>query len=413
MGFAVHWPGSPVASPRFHGVPRRDVPGRIHVSVTGELAGHAAEEGLTLAALRCDVPARAAALRRVCGWYLLDSTRCFILQSARQNSPTRSADAPVQPGFLRHVPARLINRSLRRPGHRLDPQVFDANYVKAPGNICAGLLHPVLATVGILRLQSRDLRLHLSAAIRSAPGSRQAPLESSKSDCLARCEVGAAQQFPGGQGCTDGYTTVNADDLSQSWTWNRLGDMGERDVPSPGVVPPYAVRFHPLGDGARQAEPHPSCLRDFDLSPVPIQPPHVALPDPDHPEPFVSASLAPRRTTAGAFEEVLHGPVMVSDRLLLNYHGPEGEPWVIRPGFGQLPTPLREPWHLAAPSAPLILLLHAQVPYVPSVPAVLQQHGLLFGSYMDTIPKHANIIAENTSQEVEIVINRLRCVQHA
>ena len=26
LGFAVHWPPSGVASPRFHGVPRRDVP---------------------------------------------------------------------------------------------------------------------------------------------------------------------------------------------------------------------------------------------------------------------------------------------------------------------------------------------------------------------------------------------------
>jgi len=29
--FAVHGPGNPVASPRSHGMPRRDVDGRIHV----------------------------------------------------------------------------------------------------------------------------------------------------------------------------------------------------------------------------------------------------------------------------------------------------------------------------------------------------------------------------------------------
>ena len=33
MRFAVHGPGNPVASPRSHGVPRRDVPGRVHISV--------------------------------------------------------------------------------------------------------------------------------------------------------------------------------------------------------------------------------------------------------------------------------------------------------------------------------------------------------------------------------------------
>jgi len=46
--FAVRWPGSPVASPRSHGVPRRDVPGRVHIRVAGKSAGHAREEGLAL-----------------------------------------------------------------------------------------------------------------------------------------------------------------------------------------------------------------------------------------------------------------------------------------------------------------------------------------------------------------------------
>ena len=36
MRFAVHRPGCPVASPRSHGVPRRDIPGRIYVRVLGE-----------------------------------------------------------------------------------------------------------------------------------------------------------------------------------------------------------------------------------------------------------------------------------------------------------------------------------------------------------------------------------------
>jgi hypothetical protein len=46
--FAVHRPGNPVASPRSHGVPRRDVDGRVHVSVTSETAGSAPEHGLAL-----------------------------------------------------------------------------------------------------------------------------------------------------------------------------------------------------------------------------------------------------------------------------------------------------------------------------------------------------------------------------
>ena len=57
MRFAVHRPGIPEASPRSHGVPRRDVPGRVHVSVAGVAAGHAAEQGLALAASQGDVRA--------------------------------------------------------------------------------------------------------------------------------------------------------------------------------------------------------------------------------------------------------------------------------------------------------------------------------------------------------------------
>ena len=39
MRFAVHGPGNPVASPRSHGVPRRDIPGRVHISIAGVTAG--------------------------------------------------------------------------------------------------------------------------------------------------------------------------------------------------------------------------------------------------------------------------------------------------------------------------------------------------------------------------------------
>ena len=64
MRFAVHRPGNPVASPRSHGVPRRDVPGRIHICVAGETAGRALEDGLTLARLRIRRARRHQRLRR-------------------------------------------------------------------------------------------------------------------------------------------------------------------------------------------------------------------------------------------------------------------------------------------------------------------------------------------------------------
>lgn len=63
MRSAVYRPGIPAASPRVAGegevggVPRRDIPGRIHISITDETAGRAAEVRLALA--RSLVAARA------------------------------------------------------------------------------------------------------------------------------------------------------------------------------------------------------------------------------------------------------------------------------------------------------------------------------------------------------------------
>ncbi len=56
MRFAVHWPGCPVASPRSHGVPRRDILSRVHVSVAGETAGSAPEHGLALTRVPVRLP---------------------------------------------------------------------------------------------------------------------------------------------------------------------------------------------------------------------------------------------------------------------------------------------------------------------------------------------------------------------
>src|SRR4051794_12590855 len=88
-------------------MPCGDIPGRVHVSVTGETAGDAGEEGLALAALRCDVPARRATLASERGTDLLHPAGRFVLQSPRQQSPARGQDAPVQAGFLPDVPTRV------------------------------------------------------------------------------------------------------------------------------------------------------------------------------------------------------------------------------------------------------------------------------------------------------------------
>src|SRR5579864_5635437 len=96
LGFAVRRPGNPVASPRSHGVPRRDVHGCVYVSVAGKAAGSAPEPRLALARFPVHVPARAATLRGVMRLDLLDPLSRLVLESAGQQAPSSGQDLPVQ-----------------------------------------------------------------------------------------------------------------------------------------------------------------------------------------------------------------------------------------------------------------------------------------------------------------------------
>ena len=100
MRFAVHGPAGAVASPRFHGVPRRDVACCVHVSVASVTAGGAPERRLALAAAAVHVPARAAALRGVRGWYLLHPPGGLVLKAADVRGLTAMTRKPsCRPAF--------------------------------------------------------------------------------------------------------------------------------------------------------------------------------------------------------------------------------------------------------------------------------------------------------------------------
>jgi hypothetical protein len=169
LRFAVRWPGSPEASPRSHGVPRRDVPGRVHVSVTGVSAGRACELRLALARFRIHVPARRAPLTRERGVDPLHPTGSLLLQAPRQQAPSRPQDPPVQSGLLADVPARTVWRALCASDHVPDLQVLDPDHVKAEGQIRGGLLGPVLALVPFPGTQPSDRVPHPPTAVGAWP----------------------------------------------------------------------------------------------------------------------------------------------------------------------------------------------------------------------------------------------------
>jgi hypothetical protein len=156
MRFAVHGPGCPVASPRSHGVPRRDVNGRVHISVTGETAGSAPEHGLALTRAPVHPPARRAPLARKRGSDLLHPARGLLLQSPHQQPPPGPQYLAVEPGLGADVAARVLPGAFRGPGHVRYLQVLDPDKVEPPCEIRACLLGPVFAPVGLAGLQPGD-----------------------------------------------------------------------------------------------------------------------------------------------------------------------------------------------------------------------------------------------------------------
>src|SRR5206468_10876524 len=167
-------------------MPCGDIPGRVHIRVTGETAGDTGEEGLALAALRCDVPARRATLAGERGTDLLDPARSLIGQAAHQQSPARPHDPAVEPSLLGYVPPRFGAGSLGRPCHIRDVQVLDPDQVEPAHDVRAGFLAPVLADVGFTGFQTGDGQPYPPSAARTAAGACQPALQSSQA-LVPRC----------------------------------------------------------------------------------------------------------------------------------------------------------------------------------------------------------------------------------
>ena len=393
MRFAVHRPASAVASPRFHGVPRRDVPCRVHISVADVATGHAQVEGLALAALPCDMPARRAALARESGWYLLDPAGGLVLKTTDQEAPARPLNAPVEAGFLCDVMTGSVCGSPRRAGHVSDAEVLHADNVKPSRQVSGDLLTPVLSPCNFMTLQPGGSGLDPAASARAALRPRELPRQCAACRPFAGRGAWAPQEFPGRQRGTNGDATVNAYDLFSTWPVDQLRQVRECDMPPADLVASDPVGLRVLRHGARPAEAHPARLRNLDLGPVPVEATHITGAHCDDPESLVTSSLPPRRMAVRSGEEPLHRLGVVANRLLLHDYASLGEPRIIRAGRRQLAAPFDPARHPPAVASPPGLLLHAQVPHISGVRAVSQQHGLLVRSRLKSITRHTNILA--------------------
>src|ERR1035437_2316558 len=150
LRFTLHRPSQNSAvSTCCHGMACRDVSGRVHVGVRPVPASHTYEGRLALATLRCDVLAGVTGLRRVRSFHFFDPAGSLLLQPAREQTPPGFKDAPVEPGLLCDVPARILHGSGSGGSHAFDVEVLDPDHVEPGSEVGAGFLKPVFAPVAI------------------------------------------------------------------------------------------------------------------------------------------------------------------------------------------------------------------------------------------------------------------------
>jgi hypothetical protein len=174
LRFTVHRPPTGEVSPCGHRPSGGDVACSVHVGVapTGG-AGFALEDRLALAVSGCDVPTRGASLRRVRRRDLLDPAESFVLQARDELTPSASADRAVEPTFLGHPRARLLDGAARGARHRPHVKCLDPDHVKPPRQVGSSLLDPVLAPIPLTGFQLRDRPFRLLAAMGTALAARE------------------------------------------------------------------------------------------------------------------------------------------------------------------------------------------------------------------------------------------------
>jgi hypothetical protein len=378
LRFTVRSPAQRLeGSPCCHRPSGGDVTCGVDISVTAEPAGDAPEHRLALAVVRHDMPTRRAPLRRVRGFDLLHPSGSFVLQPGQQSAPAVGENTPIQPRFLSNIPARPVNGSLGRAGHASNVEVFHPDQVEPAGQIGRSLFHPIPAPIALAGTEPCDRRLDSLAPVRPALAACEFAVQAVLPSSLVRCQAGCAQKASGRQGGRHCDTQIHSNGLAVARCGDRVGDIGERDMPPACSIPGYPIRLDPVRYGARPSETDPPHLGHPHPAVSAIEPEYVLGLHADLPESFIVARLAPRRAAVGSTKEVPHGLGKVSQCLLLHRHTARLQPLKLRPCLGQLTRLLAKARRCSAVRPPMAMLFTCQVPHEPSVRTMLQQRGLL------------------------------------
>jgi len=180
-------------------------------------------------------------------------------------------------------------------------------------------------------------------------------------------------------------------------------------MPASGPVTGHPVRLHARRDGTGPAEPHPPRLRNPDLGGIAAESPHLLWSDGNDSEPLIPSGLAPGRPPGRirAVQERGYRMGEVPQRLLLHHLGARLQPVLFRAGGCELTTLLQVTWCALPTRMPVRMLLDSEVPHIPGMRAVVQQHRLLSGHRSQPVSRHANTLASTADISGEV---KRRCL---
>jgi len=395
LRFTVRRPPNGEVSPCSHRPSGGDVACSVHVSVARSgSASLALEDRLAVAVPGRKMPAHGASLRRVRSRDLFDPTQRLVLQTRDEQSPSTAADLTVDPTFLGNSHTRLRDGAARRGGHRPYVQLLDPDHVEPLREVGAGFLDPVLTTIPVAGNELRDCQFRpLAAGASSTAG--EPLLQHLQPFRLSRCQTRCVRQFTRRQGRRHGHTAVNAHDAVVAGTCNRIRDVREGDMPAARPITSNPIGLDTFWHRAREPKPHPADFGHPDPPESAVQPLDLIWLHGDLPKSFVHTGFAPPRLAMRPGEKELHGLGEIPQRLLLNGLTSGPEPSVLSTSLCQLPTLLQIAGNLAT-WLPVLLLFHRQIPHIPRVPAVRQQHLRLLGSRQQSEPRHTRTVATTT-----------------
>lgn len=394
MRFAVHRLGNPYASPRSHRPSDGDVTRSIHVRIACVPAGRTGEDGLALARLGIDFPARGTTLRSVGRMNPLNSSRGLLVKAGDKHSPGILQDASVQACFLGDPSTGRRGRAACRARHRSDIERFDTDQIKADGQVGRHFLAPVLTHARLTTPQLGYVALHSPSTVGPALATSKASLQPEQPALSSRAQLANSQEFTCAQRGANLDAPVYSDHqpVGRSGDWRR--DHGEGDMPASDTVQRHPERLRGLRHRTRQTERHPSCFGYPDMSDVPVDFANVGGLESDNSESLIFVGPSPGRSAMGSRHLVSDRLGKVSQSLLLYHLASRTQPVEFRSCFGELATLSQVSRCAFTAGMPPRMLLNGKVPHETRMRAVFSQNSLLCGTWIQTVSGHeSNITA--------------------